>query len=273
MKDRIIFLDFDGPVNNILFSDKYKGHEGELIATWAHPSDGFVNNYQALCWLNHLYDTYPFDIVVTSSWRECASDEKAGLKLCRNCLYKGGLDKKIKVIDVVKFGSNRSDLINEWIKDNDFKGDYLIIDDDDYYTEKCSTKYRPTNYAYMTERFIKVDSLVGITVSEYGKARDTFDLLKRRSYFEDKYYKCTVCRYENEEKTKYTVDGFTCINPPMPENIELSNTEKDIKISYIIEHAYTDEMEYIENVIECERFNEFHFTIKTKKAVYVFDLI
>lgn len=273
MKDKIIFLDFDGPVNNILFSDKYKGDEGKLIPAFAHPSDEFVNNYQALCWLNYLYNDYPFDIVVTSSWRECAKNKQEGLELCRLCLYNGGLDKKINVIDVVDFGNDRAGLINKWIGINNFKGDYLIIDDDDYYTDRCDTKNRPANCAYMTERFIKVDPFIGITVHQYDKAKDTFELLEKRKIFNNTYYKCVACRYTDEQRLNCKFDYFICLNPPVPENIELSDDEKNIKISYTVEREDKKKFEYIDNVIGCSKFNEFHFTINTKKVDYIFDLI
>ncbi len=59
----ILFLDYDGVVNTPYWVKK----DDEVKCLVNLPSDGFVNNYQAICWLNELYRKAPFDIVVTSS--------------------------------------------------------------------------------------------------------------------------------------------------------------------------------------------------------------
>ena len=121
--NRIIFLDYDGVANNYLWGTYLDGHkEPYFHCAYAFPEDNFVNNYQALCWLNSLYYDYPYDIVVTSTWRDYDN--------YKECLYNGGLDKDIKILGKVDRGLHREALIIEWLKDNDYSGTYTVVDDD-----------------------------------------------------------------------------------------------------------------------------------------------
>lgn len=126
MQKPIIFLDYDGVVNTIQWRhyDRNPNHpRGEFRADFAMPEDGFVNNFQAICWLNETYLKRPFDIVVTSTWRKANN--------YKQCLYNGGLHKKIKIIGKTPWlNTYRGKEIQKWIKEHNFKGKFVILDDD-----------------------------------------------------------------------------------------------------------------------------------------------
>lgn len=154
MENKILFLDFDGVINTPIWAN-YKNKSGieEFCCRRATPYDGYVNNYQAICWLNKLYEETPFDIVVTSSWREMGN--------CEKYLQNGGLNKNIKIIGQIDLGNNRQQLIERWIKQNDFKGDFIILDDQDYYYNN-----------YFKQFLIKTNSLLGFTIIDFKKAKE-----------------------------------------------------------------------------------------------------
>lgn len=153
MKDRIIFLDYDGVVNNAIW---HNNAYGELGCFYNFPEDNAVNNYQAICWLNHLYSLYPYDIVVCSSWREDSN--------YKECLYNAGLNKDIDIIgctDVIN--GNRDDEIYAWLVNNNFKGNFAILDDDEYYYE--SNRYS------LKDHLVLCNQYYGFLEPEYNKAR------------------------------------------------------------------------------------------------------
>lgn len=141
----IIFLDYDGVVNTIYWRE-YPRAQG-FKATFAFPSDGFVNNYQAICWLNELYRKYPFDIVVSSTWRFHSN--------YKECLYNGGLRSEISILGCTPRGTGcRGDEIKEWIEENNFKGHFIILDDD-------------SDMGDYMDNLVKCDTYNGFTVREY----------------------------------------------------------------------------------------------------------
>ena len=165
MKDKIIFLDFDGVVNTPIWREYIEDGEKVFKCKYAWPHDGFVNNFQAISWLNDLYTKYPYDIVITSSWREDCRDYTPA-----ECLYNGGLNKEIEIIDAVAPGHERAYLIEDWLDRKDYKGEYVIIDDEDsyYYCSVCD------RIEEMRERFIHTDECIGITVYDIQKAEIIF---------------------------------------------------------------------------------------------------
>lgn len=150
MNDCIIFLDYDGVVNTVYWGI----YKGQFKADYSHPHMGFVNNYQAICWLNELYKKNPYDIVVTSTWR--MSDNY------KECLYNGGLNKNIKIIGRTPIlHTTRGDEIKEWLITNKYDGRFVIIDDENIigdlaaYLVKCDP-----NYGFgIKEMFITLDKL------------------------------------------------------------------------------------------------------------------
>lgn len=161
-KERIVFLDFDGVVNTPIWEKKIGSDRTEhFVCRYAWPNDGYVNNYQAVCWLNELYRKCPFDIVITSSWREWNYEDGYNSE---RCLRKGGLLDSIKVIGELKPGSKRESLIKIWIKEHNFEGDFIIFDDESSYYHEDYRK----NYLVLT------DPSIGINYKEYSRAKYLF---------------------------------------------------------------------------------------------------
>ena len=158
MKNPIIFLDFDGVVNTIFY--RYYPREDKYHFRYAHEEDGFVNNTQAIAWLNELYLKYPFDIVVTSTWRRF-SDYRA-------ILMKSGLDLRINILGATPWLENetRGAEIIKWIDDNHCRDRNIIILDDD------------TDMEGLNKDLIKCDPYLGFTIYEY------MECLKRMKEFE-----------------------------------------------------------------------------------------
>lgn len=142
----IIFLDIDGVVNTIMWGNYPTKKNGRFCASIASPQDGFVNNYQALCWLNEMYRICPYDIVISSkTWRDIPNFSEY--------LYNSGLNREIDIIgktNDVKMPSSkyiRGIEIKDWIEKNNFKGKFAIIDDDSdmddlmEFLVKCNTYY------------------------------------------------------------------------------------------------------------------------------------
>ena len=85
MKSRVLFLDYDGVVNTLMWNDK-----GTRVS-YNFPKDNKVNNFQAVQWVSEFCLKCKYDIVVTSSWREDSnykeligqdvSDEYTGLEI------------------------------------------------------------------------------------------------------------------------------------------------------------------------------------------------
>lgn len=153
MNNPIIFLDYDGVVNTIYWREYPRNPEhprGIFRADFAHASDGFVNNFQAICWLNETYKKCPYDIVVSSTWRVYDNYIE--------CLYNAGLNKDIKVIGKTpRLDGNRGDEIKQWINDNQFTGKYAILDDDADMGDIIDHLVQcDTNYGYNINEMYKV---------------------------------------------------------------------------------------------------------------------
>lgn len=155
MKKRIIFLDFDGVVNTIYY--RYYKRFKKYQMRYATSADGIVNNRQAIQWLNELYDRYPYDIVVTSTWRLHSN--------CIQILYNSGLNKKIKIIGYTPYleGKIRGEEIKKWIEDNNYINfnNFVVLDDD-------------TDMGDLDNYLIKCDPYLGFTIYEFEKCIDFF---------------------------------------------------------------------------------------------------
>lgn len=121
MQKPIVFLDYDGVVNTIY----WRKYDNQFCVKICSMSDGFVNNFQAICWLNELYQQKKYDIVVISSWKIKKDYDE--------CLYRGGLDADIKILGKTKNLDNRELEIITWLKDNKYEGQFAIVDDEDTY--------------------------------------------------------------------------------------------------------------------------------------------
>ena len=153
MKNPIIFLDFDGVVNTIYYC--YYPRLKKDCFRFANEADGFVNNRQAIEWLNQLYFHYRFDIVVTSTWRNYCN--------YKEILYNSGLNRMINILGATpNINHIRGDEIWQWILDNDCRDRDIIILDDD------------KDMADLKNDLIKCDPYLGFTIYEYNKCIKKF---------------------------------------------------------------------------------------------------
>ena len=114
----VIFLDYDGVVNNIIWNK-----EGTRAA-YSHPHCGFVNNREAVLWLSEFCEKYNYKIVVTSTWRSHPNYAE--------CLYAGGLRKTVEVIGCVgRLSAGRGAEIMEYISRHPEIEKWLVLDDED----------------------------------------------------------------------------------------------------------------------------------------------
>ena len=119
----VIFLDYDGVVNNIIW-DPEKGR-----ADYSHPFMGKVNNWQAVQWLSEFCEKYDYKIVVTSSWRLHPN--------YKECLIAGGLRDGIEILGCVGTSlETRGDEIMEYLRQHPKIEKWLVLDDED-----CSEGY------------------------------------------------------------------------------------------------------------------------------------
>lgn len=150
MNKPIIFLDFDGVVETIYW-------EKDVDGTWSFNVHKVgreqLNNKQAIGWLNELYNKVPYDIVVSSTWRIGMSVEDL-----QNLLLRSGFNPEIKVLDKTPVLYQQRGLeIQQWIDDNNFKGKFIIIDDD---SDMC----------HLLPVLVRCDCQLGFTIYDYNKA-------------------------------------------------------------------------------------------------------
>lgn len=119
----VIFLDYDGVVNNIVWNE-----EGTK-ADYSHPHRGFVNNRQACLWLSEFCEKHSYKIVVTSTWRLHPNYVE--------CLYAGGLRDGIEILGCVgRLSAGRGAEIMEYLSQHPEVEKWLVLDDED-----CSVGY------------------------------------------------------------------------------------------------------------------------------------
>lgn len=147
---KVIFLDYDGVVNTPIWNEEGK-------CNYNYPSDGKVNNYQAIMWINELCKKTNAKIVVSSTWRYCCHDVSY-----RDCLYNAGLDKSIEIIGCTDwFGnSTRTEEINSYLAMHKEITDYVILDDEKVLNPRfvrCNG-----NYGFGIEEFYKAKEILGV---------------------------------------------------------------------------------------------------------------
>lgn len=146
----IIFLDFDGVVETIYW-------EKDKDGTWSYNVHKYgrneLNNKQAIGWLNELYKKIPYEVVISSSWRIGMS-----LDQLQALLINSGFNPEIKVIGMTpKLYQPRGIEIQHWLQENNFKGKFIIIDDD---SDMCE----------LLPFLIRCDCQLGFTIYDYQKA-------------------------------------------------------------------------------------------------------
>lgn len=91
------------------------------------PSDGKVNNFQAVQWLSEACKKFHYDIVVTSTWRTHANYQE--------CLINGGLREGIEILGKteklsVETGWARGHEIQKYLDDHPEIKYFMIVDDE-----------------------------------------------------------------------------------------------------------------------------------------------
>lgn len=159
MNKPIVFLDFDGVVETIYWE---KSNDGSWTLNGHKNGKVELSNKQAIGWFNELYQKIPFDIVVTSTWRLHMSVEEL-----QSLLTNSGFIPNIKVIDKTPVLYQQRGLeIQKWLDDNNFKGKFIIIDDD---SDMC----------HLLPLLVRTDCQLGFTIYDYQKA------LRLLSYHDD----------------------------------------------------------------------------------------
>ena len=146
----IVFLDFDGVVETIYWEKSEDGTWSYNVHKYGHEE---LNNKQAIGWLNELYNKIPYQVVVTSTWRYNMTVEQL-----QELLTKSGFNPAIKVIGKTpKLFQQRGLEIQQWIDENDFKGKFIIVDDD---SDMC----------HLLPFLVRCYGQVGFTIYDYQKA-------------------------------------------------------------------------------------------------------
>ena len=131
MNKSVIFLDYDGVVNNILWDSKHE------YAKYNYPDDNCVNDFQAVQWISQLCEDFGLDIVVTSSWR--LRDNYA------DCLLNAGL-RSGSVIGRTNIdrtlSSTRGEQIISYLEAHPEIEEYIIIDDECHDFDKHPSIYK-----------------------------------------------------------------------------------------------------------------------------------
>ena len=120
----ILFLDFDGVVNTPLLDAKSQSWKMNF------PSDGCVNNKEAVALISKFCKAFDFNIVVTSDWRLDRANT------WRQCLHNSGLDSSVQIVGntpnlwctSLEFG--RGHEIKQWLSEHPEVKNFIIIDDD-----------------------------------------------------------------------------------------------------------------------------------------------
>lgn len=150
MSKPVVFLDFDGVVETIYWE---KDKNGSWSLNVHRSGRKELNNKQAIGWLNELYSKVPYDIVISSTWRINMT-----LEQLQTLITKSGFNSEIKVIGATPVLYQQRGLeIQRWINDNNFKGKFIIIDDD---SDMCQ----------LLPLLVRTDCQLGFTIYDYQKA-------------------------------------------------------------------------------------------------------
>lgn len=153
MNKKIIFLDYDGVVNNLIFHsvDGEPDFYSKPLEEYSG-RDYCVNDMQAVAWLNKICREFNCDVVVTSTWRN--RDDY------QDCLYNAGFKGKILGRTPLEtgLGGHRGLQIQQWRDQHkEYQDlDFIILDDD------------TDMYPYM-KHLIQTDTIRGLGYYEYQK--------------------------------------------------------------------------------------------------------
>lgn len=144
-------------------------NEKGTSCNYGWPSDGKVNNFQAVQWLSEACQKFDYDIVVTSTWRFRDN--------YRECLINGGLRNDIEVLGKTPSlrDVSRGTEIKAYLDEHPEITYYVIVDDEaDMLPEQMG-------------HFIMTDGDVGFTIKDFKKFKEIFNKdSKQGGSFQDK---------------------------------------------------------------------------------------
>lgn len=159
MINKILFLDFDGVVNNVGtrsgmgLNIPFKCYDGSTRLTdWSFKNIGIFNQLLIWCLENKV------KIVISSSWRICMGSSKEFNEFFDTTFHEYSWLKRINRLDSLVIGTtasartNRELEIKEWLDTNKYNGKFVILDDDVKYNNK-----------YFKDRnIVNVDNKIGL---------------------------------------------------------------------------------------------------------------
>nr|DAU65669.1 MAG TPA: HAD domain protein [Ackermannviridae sp.] len=160
MNTKILFLDFDGVVNNIgtrsgmglnipfkCYDEKY------MLTDWGFENIGVFNQLLLWCLENNV------KIVISSSWRICIGYAKEFNEFFDTVFHEYFWLKKVNSLDSLVIDTtsstrtNRELEIKEWLEKNKYNGKFVILDDDVCYGNKY----------FKDKHIVKTNNKVGLT--------------------------------------------------------------------------------------------------------------
>ena len=136
------------------------------------PSDGKVNNFQAVQWLSEACQKFHYDIVITSTWRFHDN--------YKECLINGGLRNGIKILGKTPSlnHQSRGAEIKAYLDSHPEITYYVIVDDEaDILPDQV-------------DHFIQTDDDTGFNYKDFRKFEEIFNKdLEQGGSFPEKPYK------------------------------------------------------------------------------------
>lgn len=160
MVTKILFLDFDGVVNNIGtrsgmgLNIPFKCYDRIYIPTdWGFENIGVFNQLLLWCLENNV------KIVISSSWRICIGYAQEFNEFFDTIFHEYSWVKRVNSLDRLvidttgKARINRELEIKEWLDTNKYTGKFVILDDDVDYDNKY----------FKDKHIVKTNNKVGLT--------------------------------------------------------------------------------------------------------------
>lgn len=159
-KFNLIFLDYDGVVNNLIFH-KIDGEPDYYYRPLEETAelDRQVNDFQAVAWLNKICRDFNVKVVLTSTWR--------GRDDYKECLTRAGFKGEI-LGRTPWLGAERGQEIFVWMNREEnaeiMKNvkDFIILDDD-------------ADMGIYMDSLIQTDTYRGLGFHEYEKIRKRWE--------------------------------------------------------------------------------------------------
>ena len=160
MINKILFLDFDGVVNNVGtrsgmgLNIPFKCYDGSIRLTdWSFKNIGIFNQLLIWCLENKV------KIVISSSWRICMGSSKEFNEFFDTVFHEYSWLKRVNSLDSLIIDTtsssrtNRELEIKEWLDTNKYNGKFVILDDDVNYNNKY----------FKDKHIVKTNNKVGLT--------------------------------------------------------------------------------------------------------------